>query len=809
MKINIKKFYSVFAFITLCSLFINVVFADEGTVEDVLNNIVDNSEVVVHKDIFNNVESRRQYVFETKSESVSNYFNKTKNVFVIDGVEYDFEISYTDAEGDKKKFSDYNRGFNYYEETKAYGQNLKEAPINGKVTYSLVPRDPSYGTVSLDAEFKVNRNNGEIVPKEVIIENEDETNLWDVAVGLFKGDTTRLTRYITQSLCELSIPFGDSFLYMICSSIGESITIDRAVYNQVDKLSIDFFESGDAGTTVKAPIKNVMSGVVNEFYGFFMRITILVYMAILVFIGLKMILTSTGQGKSSYKSLFLAWVMGVVMLAFFPYVMKYSIKLNNALCEWIRTEQAENSGGRATDGKMSANSVPPPLFQAQKTFGDDSFIMMMLGHDEGINGSEADIKYFRESAIKNNPFGSNVMMEIRFLAGLYLDLPLTIVYFILIGELLAVLIIYYKRVFMVAFLISIFPIVMILYPLNKIGQVRINCFGVWFKEFLVNVFVQSFHAVTYTVIVTVGVNSYLTSKNWLFMIMCILFLFEGEKIIRAIFNAKSSMNTIGDMAAAGIMAMSITKNMTNFIPSFKNGKDSSDDESAADKAKQDRDKVRAAHAAGTDTLGAAANLAAGAGADTGRVPSSSTGGTGVDGNVTLGRSPSTSTTNANQAMNKNIGDRATKGWLGKGSSMVTGALGTVGSVAAQATGASVGLTFGMAQNDSKKGLDAAVAGAVSGMNMGKEVGEAGKGLLTGAAGRVSKAYAGAVVAREYLSGERDDEIDFSGADAMVEQGKQEAIRKAYARIARLKGAGLDNVAEIMLIKERLERDKGN
>ena len=166
----------------------------------------------------------------------------------------------------------------------------------------------------------------------------------------------------------------------------------------------------------------------------------------------------------------------------------------------------------------------------------------------------------------------NAMLNIRYFAKRDWNLSLVIVYFILIGQLIALLILYYKRAFMIAFLIAIFPVVVAIYPLNRTGNVKINPFGVWFKEFMINVFVQSFHAVTYRVVVSVGIGSYTSSNNFLFMIICIFFLFQGEKIIRAIFNANSKAGTLGDMIMAGAFARKMVGGAKSLIPSGGGGK---------------------------------------------------------------------------------------------------------------------------------------------------------------------------------------------------------------------------------------------
>jgi hypothetical protein len=117
---------------------------------------------------------------------------------------------------------------------------------------------------------------------------------------------------------------------------------------------------------------------------------------------------------------------------------------------------------------------------------------------------------------------------------------------------------------MIAFLITIFPLVAMTYVLDKIGDGKNQSFNTWFKEFLVNIIVQIFHAIVYVLITGSSIYSYINSpqkgSNFIFLAICILFLFEGEKILRTIFGIKSKAGTITDLAASAAIVMGVAKN---------------------------------------------------------------------------------------------------------------------------------------------------------------------------------------------------------------------------------------------------------
>lgn len=215
--------------------------------------------------------------------------------------------------------------------------------------------------------------------------------------------------------------------------------------------------------------------------------------------------------------------------------MKYVVKINETVILAIRGE-----------GYVAATSSPDFLeadwTTANDTFGKPEFV-------EKMSGGTGDV--------------TDSMLRIRELALTNKNVSLVSIYFIMIGQTLVLLIMYYKRVFMLAFLITIFPLVAMTFAVDKMGDKKAQSFGIWFKEFVVNVVVQIFHAVVYAVLINACVNSFIASngKDWFFMILSQFFLFQGEKILRSIFEIKSKANTIGDLAASAAIFDSMRKEL--------------------------------------------------------------------------------------------------------------------------------------------------------------------------------------------------------------------------------------------------------
>lgn len=701
-----------------------------------------------------------------------------------------------------------------------------EVWANSELQFVLVPTDGSESIVYSHYLFSDEQEWSERFIPITTVDVVRKTTLGDAAWGIIDGDTQAVGQLITETIATIALPVGDSFLHMISLAIGEPVTIDKAVFNEIQKLKIDFFEPKSTGEGIK-PLKDIMYDVVNTWYGIFMDIAITVYLILLVYIGIKILFASTGSTKADYKKTFMAWVMGVAMLMFFPYVMKYTIELNNAFCIWLGEGLSEiqteinNSGGnfgtRVENGPTNGKEVDN-LKDGSKKYGTNAFVIMMLGWEyfedtgeltpeelEIINNAVDQEEIFSKLAISKNYFGNNAMMRIRFIAANTWDLPLTVVYFILIGQLLAILIVYYKRVFILAFLITIFPIVVITYPLNKIGDMKHNSFGTWFKEFVVNILVQTFHAVTYVVVVSVGVNSYIQNDNWLFMILCILFLFEGEKIIRAIFNVKSAANSIGDLAVAGAMAWGVAGKM--FPGAGSGGGKKKSAENAENKAKDDRESA-GSHVRPGQTRSAEQNMAAATGGTTAGGANASGSGSGrTTGASTGGNVGSKANTGGFNFVKKQVDSwRPKKRIVRYARYAARGAGYFAGKTlkwAGKGTGAVLGFTLGAAQGKAAT----AVATGITGAKMGESMASGVTNMFGGAVGKARDMVAGHAIAREILNGEHDANLGIAEADSDAEKARNEAMRKIMAKAARRKGTLGDTAAEIKFIKDSLDRIK--
>ena len=332
------------------------------------------------------------------------------------------------------------------------------------------------------------------------------------------------------AITDLALTVGDFIMEYSTFLLKEEITIQKIVYNQVEALNANFFEKTPNASD--APATGIIREIVNEWYDILSQIVIIIYMMALVAVGTK-ILLGTATQKVEAKELFMKWTMGIIIFFFFPYVMRYAFDLNEGI---IHTMQSLYGGsgtylGDVSDLRSKEFELRSPEYTTRSTY------LLTLGSEDATNAYIKNYEDYRNRG--------DMMRIIRALAGITGRIIYVIIWYLMMWQLLMFIYIYYKRYLMIAFLITIFPITIIEYVIGTVTTGKQSAITAWSKEFFVNVFLQSIHAIIYAIIssvvmnqVSAGLQTYgLAKMNWFLMIIAVNFVFVAEKMLRDIISA--------------------------------------------------------------------------------------------------------------------------------------------------------------------------------------------------------------------------------------------------------------------------------
>ena len=338
----------------------------------------------------------------------------------------------------------------------------------------------------------------------------------------YDGDASLIERLITIFLLTL----GDGAMWAIGAVAGGTISLDALFFNEYSNTTLAIFEDQDLTYTMENRFINESKVIdtINKLTIAFRGIAITAYITVLLYVGIRVLLGCTAGAKAKYKELLLDWLRGLIMLFVFPIVMKYVVELNDAAVEAIQS--------------------------VEKGMG-----IVSPGIDERPGGLSFPLEF--GGSMLNQP--KDYMEALRYRASKEGRAVYALCWLILIFELVKFIFIYFKRLLMVLFLVAVFPLVMISYALDKIKDGKSQVFDRWFKEYVLNVVLQTFHALNYTVVMSlifaVGDTGNDGNANYILILVGITYIAKGEDILRHIFGQdKSAGGTVKSAAESMLKA---------------------------------------------------------------------------------------------------------------------------------------------------------------------------------------------------------------------------------------------------------------
>lgn len=232
--------------------------------------------------------------------------------------------------------------------------------------------------------------------------------------------------------------------------------------------------------------------------------------------------------------------------------MKYAFNLNEAIIQTLSRVYGGTNVLESYVGEVS------DLRKKNIEFRDPTYVtrgQMFLN----MGSEEANVAYI--DRIENYKSKGDVMRIMRALAGITGQLIYVILWYIMLWQLIMFLFVYIKRYLMIAFLIAIFPITLLEFIVGSIFSGKQSSLTAWAKEFFVNVFIQTIHAIIYTIVSGVVIsqtqNVFMEEGfariDWFIYLCAINFVFAAEKVVVSIINAATtSVSSPGEVSSSVI-----------------------------------------------------------------------------------------------------------------------------------------------------------------------------------------------------------------------------------------------------------------
>ena len=326
--------------------------------------------------------------------------------------------------------------------------------------------------------------------------------------------------------------------------------------------------------------------LVSQWYSAIRNIAIVLSMSVLLYIGIRMLLSSVAQEKAKYKQMLIDWLVGVCLLFFIHYIMAFSVTIVQAFNDIISTTTSEinldnvlnDSNGNGEEGHIDGFDQIVLMEDDEEGYISDK--LEAIGKSELVDDSTDPAQIM---------WPTNLMGMLRLKAQVsYGDMAFVgygLCYFILVLFTIYFTYVYLRRVLYMAFLTMIAPLVALTYPIDKISDGQAQGFNKWLKEYIFNLLLQPLHLLLYTLLVTSAYE--LASTNVVYSLVAIGFMIPAEKLMRTLFGFEKA-STPGSFAGAAAGAAMLNSGLQKILhkpPTGKDGKgkggSGSDDDNSA------------------------------------------------------------------------------------------------------------------------------------------------------------------------------------------------------------------------------------
>ena len=299
-------------------------------------------------------------------------------------------------------------------------------------------------------------------------------------------------------------------------------TPEKIFSNKVPSLDVNFINPQQWNNQAMddKSVTQALHSTIANWYIALRNLAIVALLSVLLYVGIRMVISSTVSDKAKYKQMLMDWVIALCIVFFLHYIMSFILSMTQIITEGI------DSG---TEVIVQINDT---------TTGKGNFMF------------KTDLTGLCRLQIQYSDLGARMIYLIFYLALVIYTVMFTWTYV--------------KRAILMAFLTLMAPLVAITYPIDKISDGKAQAYGIWLKEFIFNSLLQPFHLIIYTIFL--GAASEIATKNPIYAILFLAFIIPSEKLLRKMFGFEKS-STAGAMStAAGILGgAAVMRSANNLI----------------------------------------------------------------------------------------------------------------------------------------------------------------------------------------------------------------------------------------------------
>lgn len=301
-----------------------------------------------------------------------------------------------------------------------------------------------------------------------------------------------------------------------CNGLCDGCKSYAAALDQQDNT-----ENVTEGEENKLPITIQLKTLVAQWYYILRILSIAAMLIVLIFVGIKMAFSTIASDKAVYKRMLVDWVAGTIILVSSHYIMWFVIEVNNSFVDVI---------------KESANSLNQVQLKQLYDRNDEGG----KGEKKEITDEEIEISVYE--AIRTRAYDPKLSVG---LSGMVMYM--TLVYFSIRYTL-----VYLKRYLTMVVLTLMGPPVGVAYAFQKAVSGKSSTYKAWLTEYIMNVIIQSVHALIYAIFISTALVLSLQSVAGMIIALILMnFSLKAEKLFKQIFKMSSEGSLLESAEQAG------------------------------------------------------------------------------------------------------------------------------------------------------------------------------------------------------------------------------------------------------------------
>lgn len=355
-------------------------------------------------------------------------------------------------------------------------------------------------------------------------------------------------------------------------------TPDKIFANKIPALDANFItpKTWQGSTTTQTNAMNdrsvtkILHETVASWYVVLRNLAIIILLSVLLYVGIRIVISSTAADKAKYKQMLMDWVVALCLLFFLHYVMSFILTFVETLVDGISSATDPIVVGIYTDENFNT------FVQNYETvdINDDG---QVTSADKENLIFKTDLTGVCRLLVQSKESSTKLVYLIFYLALVIYTVMFTWTYV--------------KRAITMAFLTLMAPLVAITYPIDKMRDGQAQGFNMWLREFIFNALLQPFHLIIYMIFL--GSSMDIAVKNPIYAILFLAFIIPSEKLLRRMFGFDKS-ETAGSMStAAGLFGgAAVLKSAGNLVGKLgRGGKGGSNEKSVGKKQIRTKNRV--------------------------------------------------------------------------------------------------------------------------------------------------------------------------------------------------------------------------